>query len=121
MDQFGICHSFFCGILSPTDGDRRTERSNEMTLILEMPRELENELLAQWQEVGLISDARYDLTGERLRLPHGLQSRLHDLLDRQDGGVDLTADERLEAENLVELSEFLSLLQLRTLATPHPN
>lgn len=92
-----------------------------MTLILEMSRELENDLLTQWQEVGLITDARYDLAGERLRLPHGLLSRLHNLLDRQDSGVELTTDERLEAENLVELSEFLSLLQLRTLATPHPN
>lgn len=101
-----------------------------MTLILEMPRELENDLLAQWQHVGLLSDTpslsdgqsqRFDIAGERLRLPHGLQSRLHDLLDRQDTGVELTADERLEAENLVELSEFLSLLQLRTLSTHHPN
>ena len=101
-----------------------------MTLILEMSPELENDLLAQWHQVGLIGDALspsegqsriYDTAGERLRLPHGLQSRLHDLLDRQDGGAELTADEQLEAENLVELSEFLALLQLRTLSTLHPN
>ena len=92
-----------------------------MTLSLEMPRELENDLLAQWQAVGLISDVRYDLASEPMRLPHGLQSRLHDLLDRQDAGAKLTAEERLEAENLVELSDFLSLLQLRALSTSHPN
>jgi hypothetical protein len=48
----------------------------------------------------------------RFELPEGLQARLEYLLDQQDAGDQLTAAERREAEGLVELSEFLSLLQL---------
>lgn len=101
-----------------------------MALILELPHGLESELLAQWQQAGLIESSapfRMDqprdpqnMSGlEQLRLPNGLQMRLHDLLDRQDRGDKLTADERLEAEGLVELSEFLSLLQIGQAATFH--
>jgi hypothetical protein len=38
---------------------------------------------------------------------------LQSLLDRQDADQPLTAQERDEAEGLVELAEFLSLLWLR--------
>jgi hypothetical protein len=47
------------------------------------------------------------------RLPAGLNTRLQDLLDRQDRGVRLSAAERGEAEGLVSLAEFLSLLRSR--------
>jgi hypothetical protein len=50
---------------------------------------------------------------KRLQLPEGVNSRLHELLDRQDQGVGLTPAERHEAEGLVELAEFLSFLRLR--------
>ena len=49
----------------------------------------------------------------RLRLPRALSNRLQRLLDRQDAGLPLTAEEREEAEGLVDLAEFLSLLRLR--------
>ena len=48
------------------------------------------------------------------RLPPGVNARLQQLLDQQDSGQRLTAAERLEAEGLVNLAEFLSLLRLRT-------
>jgi hypothetical protein len=47
------------------------------------------------------------------QLPDAVQARLQELLDRQDEGNELTSAERNEAEGLVELAEFLSLLQLR--------
>lgn len=50
---------------------------------------------------------------ERLTLPEGVNQRLHDLLDRQDQGDELTHAERQEAEGLVHLAELLSLLRLR--------
>lgn len=49
----------------------------------------------------------------KFRLPTGVQQRLQALLDQQDGGKKLTAAEKREAEGLVELAEWLSLLQLR--------
>ena len=49
----------------------------------------------------------------QFRLPPAVQARLQHLLDKQDGGESLTVEERAEAEGLVELSEFLSLLRLR--------
>jgi hypothetical protein len=49
----------------------------------------------------------------RFKLPTGVQSRLQELLDRQDSGQPLTEAERSEAEGLVTLAEFLSLLKLR--------
>lgn len=54
----------------------------------------------------------------RFELPAAVQRRLQQLLDRQDAGDALSSDERAEAEGLVELAEFLSLLRLR--ATPAP-
>jgi hypothetical protein len=47
------------------------------------------------------------------RLSDGVNARLQDLLDRQDRGVSSTAAERKEAEGLVNLAEWLSLLRLR--------
>jgi hypothetical protein len=49
----------------------------------------------------------------KFKLPVGVQRRLTALLDQQDSGKPLSAAERREAEGLVELAEFLSLLKLR--------
>ena len=49
----------------------------------------------------------------RFELPKAVQARLQFLLDRQDEGFTLSQAERQEAEGLVELAEFLSLLRLR--------
>ena len=48
------------------------------------------------------------------RLPDAVGQRLQFLLDCQDAGNELTPAERREAEGLVELAEFLSLLRLRS-------
>ncbi len=48
------------------------------------------------------------------QLPEAVQERLQFLLDRQDTGAALTPAERREAEGLVELAEFLSLIRLRS-------
>jgi hypothetical protein len=49
----------------------------------------------------------------RLRLPAAVAARLQALLDRQDAGQPLSPDERDEAQGLVDLAEFLTLLRLR--------
>jgi hypothetical protein len=49
----------------------------------------------------------------RFRLPDAVAARLQSLLDRQDSGEPLSAVERAEAEGLVNLAEFLTLLRLR--------
>lgn len=49
----------------------------------------------------------------RLELPDGVNDRLQELLDRQDQGRPLSVAERREAEGLVDLVEFLTLLRLR--------
>ena len=49
----------------------------------------------------------------RLRLPAAVAARLQALLDRQDSGVSLTTAERDEAQGLVDLAEFLTLLRMR--------
>ena len=54
------------------------------------------------------------------KLPEAVQARLQHLLDRQDAGETLTPAEKKEAEGLVALSEFLSLLQLRSKRTARP-
>ena len=56
-----------------------------------------------------------DLPGDlqRLRLPAGVQHRLDELLDKQEGGAALTPAERDEAEGLVDMAELLSLLRLK--------
>ena len=50
---------------------------------------------------------------EQFKLPHGVNTRLQELLDRQDRGETLTTGEQQEAEGLVDLAEMLSLLRLR--------
>ena len=49
----------------------------------------------------------------KFRLPPGVNTRLQELLDRQDSGKRLTTAQRKEAEGLVNLAEMLSLLRLR--------
>jgi hypothetical protein len=49
----------------------------------------------------------------RFRLPEAVAARLQTLLDRQESGQPLTAQEREEAEGLVDLAEFLTWLRLR--------
>ncbi len=49
----------------------------------------------------------------QFRLPKAVADRLQTLLDRQDSGQPLPASERDEAEGLVNLAEFLTLLRLR--------
>lgn len=47
------------------------------------------------------------------RLPGAVMRRLDYLLDRQDQGKTLTAEERSEAKGLVDLADLLALLKLR--------
>lgn len=54
------------------------------------------------------------VTLQQFKLPPGVNERLQQLLDRQDRGEALTEGERREAEGLVDVAEFLSLLSLRT-------
>jgi len=49
----------------------------------------------------------------RFRLPQGVQRRLKELLDKQDGGYPLSSREMREAEGLVDMADLLSLLRLR--------
>ncbi len=48
----------------------------------------------------------------QFQLPVAVHERLQFLLDRQDEGIALTLLERQEAEGLVEVAEFLSLIRL---------
>lgn len=56
-----------------------------------------------------------DPPGDLLRfwLPAAVAARLQSLLDRQDAGQPLSAEERAEAEELVDLADLLTLLRLR--------
>jgi hypothetical protein len=58
---------------------------------------------------------KVDLPDElaQFRLPDAVAARLQTLLDRQDAGNPLNEAERAEAEGLVNLADFLSLLRLR--------
>jgi hypothetical protein len=49
----------------------------------------------------------------KFQLPDGVRRRLEILLDRQDDGELLSADERREAEGLVAIADLFSLLRLR--------
>jgi hypothetical protein len=49
----------------------------------------------------------------RLKLPAAVAARLQRLLDQQDSGQPLAIEERDEAQGLVDLAEFLTLLRLR--------
>lgn len=51
---------------------------------------------------------------EKIRLPKGVDARLQALLDNQDRGDKLSVKEKKEAEGLVELSEMLSLMRVRS-------
>ena len=51
----------------------------------------------------------------QFQLPIAVDERLQFLLDRQDEGMELTLIEHQEAEGLVEVAEFLSLIRLRAL------
>ena len=53
------------------------------------------------------------LTLAHFELPDAAQARLQHLLVKQDAGETLTTEELQEAEGLVEVAEFLSLLDLR--------
>jgi hypothetical protein len=50
----------------------------------------------------------------RFQLPQAVEARLQFLLARQDDGNTLSQSERQEAEGLVKLAKFLSLLSLRS-------
>jgi len=50
----------------------------------------------------------------QFQLPVAVHNRLQFLLDCQDESYLLSSEERQEAEGLVELVEFLSLLQLQS-------
>jgi hypothetical protein len=50
----------------------------------------------------------------RFHMPEAVQARLQHLLDRQEAGEALSEAERQEAEGLVDLTELLSLLQIRS-------
>ncbi|MDA0265368.1 MAG: hypothetical protein O3A14_00110 [Cyanobacteria bacterium] len=54
----------------------------------------------------------------QFQLPQAVPDRLQFLLDRQDNGDALSQTEQAEAEGLVALAEFLSLLRLRSTAMP---
>jgi hypothetical protein len=72
------------------------------------------------EAASIIVDVELEIPGDlsRFSLPEGVQRRLQSLLDKQDQGeAELTEDERLEAEGLVELVDLLTLLRLR--ATRH--
>ncbi len=54
------------------------------------------------------------VSADKIRLPKGVNDRLQTLLDRQDKGENLSKKELKEAEGLVELSELLSLMRMRS-------
>jgi hypothetical protein len=66
---------------------------------------------AMSRSIGIELEVPDDLA--RFELPRGVNARLRELLDRQDGGRALTEAEWLEAEGLEDLAELLSLLRLR--------
>ena len=71
------------------------------------------------QQVVLDLELPADL--QHLQLPAAVQERLQALLDRQDDGEPLTDRERREAEGLVDIAEFMSLLRLRLTKDPRSN
>ena len=54
------------------------------------------------------------ISARQIKLPRGVNARLQKLLDRQDRGEKLTAEEKREADGLVELAEMLSLMRFRS-------
>jgi hypothetical protein len=67
------------------------------------------------QEIAMTLTLELDLPDDlaQFRLPAAVGARLQALLDRQDSGQPLSDQERAEAEGLVNLAEFLTLLRLR--------
>jgi hypothetical protein len=65
------------------------------------------------KEIVMLKTIEIPATLAQFRLPDAVQERLQYLLDRQDSGKTLTSQERREAEGLVQLAEFFSLLNLR--------
>lgn len=63
--------------------------------------------------VSLTIDVELPTVLARFKLPTAVASRLQSLLDRQDAGDSLTADECAEAEGLADLADLLTLLRLR--------
>lgn len=61
----------------------------------------------------MLKTVEIPVTLAHFRLPDAVQERLQYLLDQQDSGKTLTPQERREAEGLVQLAEFFSLLNLR--------
>lgn len=57
----------------------------------------------------------------RFKLPGGVEGRLQRLLDKQDDGHSLTAEEQREAEGLSDLVDLLALLRLRAERVGKPN
>jgi hypothetical protein len=78
--------------------------------------------MTQIVEIPILLQRRYANGLAQFQLPPAVHNRLQFLLDsaeptlreRQDSGTQLSDNERLEAEGLVELAEFLSLLKLRS-------
>jgi hypothetical protein len=64
--------------------------------------------------VSFVLDFELPADLDRFRLPQAVHARLQSLLDRQEAGVPLSAEERAETEGLVNLAELLTLLRLRT-------
>lgn len=61
----------------------------------------------------MVSVIKISASLAQFELPVAVQARLTFLLGKQDEGQDLSDAELAEAEGLVQLAEFLSLLQLR--------
>jgi len=61
----------------------------------------------------IIADEEIPTDLAEYKLPRSLHARLQSLLDQQDQGHFLTDAERGEAQGLVDLAEFLTLLRLR--------
>ena len=88
---------------------RRTDRglAKRMHACILLGRFLRRWLMTLTIDVELPNDL------EKCRLPAAVQQRLDRLLDQQDSGLALSDDERSEAEGLVDLAEFLTLLRMR--------
>ncbi len=66
-----------------------------------------------WRKQAL-SEIEMPVSLDEFKLPRSVNQRLQTLLDCQDNGDKLTSAEKKEAEGLVDLSEMLTLLRLRS-------
>lgn len=82
-------------MLDPARYDERDENREEIVSYLALELDLPDDLA-------------------RFRLPAGVEARLQTLLGRLDREGSLSEAERSEAEGLVNLSELLTLLRLRS-------